>query len=122
MIQLSLEVLLNSWHYQKRACLVSVPGSPSPAQLGSPDGFFRGYGDSRCFWPGLEQRPVDLAELPTHRDMEQVLLRRARFPIGQQAQWDWVPLESKRGAVQGTGLPGVHLQMCFLPWLGEAPC
>lgn len=65
---------------------------------------------------------MDLAELPTHRDTEQVLLRRARFPIGQQTQWDWVPLESKWGAVQETGLPGVHLQMCFLTRLSEAPC
>lgn len=52
-------------------------------------------------------------ELPTHRDMQQALLRRA--------QWDWVPLESKQGCA-GNRYPGVNLQMWFLVWLSEALC
>lgn len=79
-------------------------------------------GDSRCFWPGLEQCPVDTAELPTHGDVGEVLpwRERTRSIIGQQAQWEQVPLEREQGTVQETGLPGVHLQMCSLLRLGEA--
>jgi len=70
-------------------CLCA-PGSPAQAQFGSPVGsFWRGCGDSRCFQPGLEQCPVDMAELPTHGDTGEVLpwRGRARSTTGPQAQW-----------------------------------
>ena len=55
-------------------------------------------GDSRCFWPGLEQCPVDMAELPTHGDTGEIppWRGRARSTIGQQAQREQVPLESEQ--------------------------
>lgn len=45
--------------------------------------------DNWCFWAGLKQCPVDMAELPTHRDMEEALPwgkgrihHRAARPVG----------------------------------------
>lgn len=37
------------------SAFVCVPGSPSQAYVGAPEGFFGCAWDSRCFWAGLER-------------------------------------------------------------------
>lgn len=71
-----------------RVCLAH-PFTPKLDLLQAPLGVCE---DSRCFWAGLEQCPVDVAELPTHRDMGEALPwgkgqihHRATWPVGAGA-------------------------------------